>query len=76
MCVCVCVCVLLCVIVCESVSCLLMADRYCMMNYCEAPVNMVKKFAVPVNIKVFGLLAEQLLTFHKALAPYRWLLLY
>lgn len=34
--------VCLCVIVCESVSYLLMADRHCMMIYCEAPVNMVK----------------------------------
>jgi hypothetical protein len=39
--------VCVCVIMCESVSYLLMADRYCVMNYCEAHVNMVKYLQFP-----------------------------
>lgn len=43
----VCACVLMCVIMCESVSYLLMADRHCVMNYCEAHVNMIKNLQFP-----------------------------
>jgi hypothetical protein len=41
------VCVLMCVVKCENVSYLLMADRHCMMNYCEANVNMIKNLQFP-----------------------------